>query len=75
MNNNEAKDVPYFNKWRVPISVTGGGHVSPAPLTRSGRFFAKSAKNLSVKSCYKICENERIEIYEWSNKRIEKGFR
>ena len=46
------KDVPHFYKWRVPILAIGSGHISPASLKRSGRFFAKWAKNLSVKSCY-----------------------
>jgi hypothetical protein len=40
------KDIPHFIKWRVPISAIGGGHISPASLKRSGRFFAKRAKNL-----------------------------
>jgi len=53
MHYNEAKDIPHFYKWRVLISARGGGHISPASLKRSGRFFAKNTKNLSVKSCYK----------------------
>jgi hypothetical protein len=48
-NNNVAKNIPNFYKWRVSISVTKGGHMPPAALKRSGRFFAKSAKNLKVK--------------------------
>jgi hypothetical protein len=42
------KDVPHFYKWRVPILAIGGGHISPASLKRSGRFFTKRVKNLSV---------------------------
>jgi hypothetical protein len=44
----------FRTEYIVPISAIGGGHISPASLKRSGRFFAKRAKNLSVKSCYKI---------------------
>jgi hypothetical protein len=42
------KDVTHFYKWRVPILEIGSGHISPASLKRSGRFFSKRAKNLSV---------------------------
>jgi hypothetical protein len=43
-----------------PTSVSGGFQfqrsavgITPASLKRSGSFFVKRAKNLSVKSCYK----------------------
>jgi hypothetical protein len=42
------KDFPHFYKWRVLILEIGSGHISPASLKPSGRFFTKRAKNLSV---------------------------
>jgi hypothetical protein len=40
------KDVLHFYKWWVQTLAIGVGHISPASLKRSGRFFEKAQKTL-----------------------------
>ena len=56
------KDFLHFYKWRVPISLTGGEHIS-CSLKRYGLVFAKNAKTFHWNLVIRLKE----EMINWIN--------